>query len=297
MIKKVLLLIGCATCLALMTGCEWTAGGGTEGGNSWNDRENFVDFSGVYKASDGGVLVRQSGAGSSATTNTTTTSTTNTVSGELLATGDGTTTAFSAQLAHPPPRSGTLTIVVGGYRFNDPGTASAGTVALTVTPVDGSAGTINLDTGFWALSFPAAIASGTQILGSYQYVTTTSTNVITPSQGNHGNPIYSFIIYQQGNTIQIIDSYNSRYDGNIGNVRTTGGYPIDLNPSSPNAAPTTGPIVAQLYVTGYSQGYNVEIVGVLQGTLTAASTLANRTIKATFIESGGYDADVNGAAQ
>ena len=294
--KLIFTLLGTATCLVFMTGCEWSSGGGA---TTWNDRENFVDFSGSYKNSDGGVLVRQFGAGSSSTTNTTTTATTNTVSGELLATGDGTSTAFSARLAHPPPLRGTLTIVVGGYRFNDPGTASAGTVVLTVTPADGSYGTMNFDTGVWSLLFPSPIASGTQFLAAYQYISTTTTNVVNPSQGNHGNPIYSFILYQQGNKIQIVDSCNSRYEGTIGSVRTTGGIPIDLDPSAnpQPAVPTTGPIVAQFSATGYSQGYNVQIVGVLQGTLTAGTTLSGRTMKATFIEEGGYDADVNAAAQ
>ena len=80
-------------------------------------------------------------------------------------------------------------------------------------------------------------------------------------------------------------------------MRTTGGIPIDLDPSNPNPVPTTGPIVAQFSATGYSQGYNVQIVGVLQGTLTAGTTLSGRNMKATFIEEGGYDADVNGTAQ
>lgn len=289
--KKILLpLLALPLFCLIFAGCEWSSGGGAQ---TWNDRENFVDFSGSYKASDGGVLVRQFGAGSGATTNTTTT--TNTVSGELLATGDGSTTAFSGVLAHPTLIRGSLTIVVGGYLFNDTAGTAAGTVALTVTPADGSSGTINYNTGVWSLSFPAPIASGTQILAAYQYLSTTS--VVTPNQGNHGDPIYSFVLYQQGNTIQIVDSNNSKYEGYIGSVRTTGGTPIDLDPSSQKAAPTTGPIVAQFYVTGYSQGYNVQITGVLQGTLTTASTLANRTMKATFVETGGYDADVNGAAQ
>lgn len=288
--KLIFTLLGTATCLVFMTGCEWSSGGGAQ---TWNDRENFVDFSGNYKASDGGVLVRQFGAGSGSTTNTTIT--TNTVSGEVLATGDGSSTAFSGALAHGKPLPASLTIVVGGYRFSDPGTASAGTVALTVTPADGSSGTLNLDTGVWTLSFPSPITSGTQFLAAYQYLSTTS--VVTPNQGNHGNPIYSFVLSQQGNKIKIIDSCNSSYEGTIGSVRTTGGYPIDLDPSNPNPAPTTGPIVAQFSATGYSQGYNVQIVGVLQGTLTSATTLSARAMKATFVEEGGYDADVNGTAQ
>lgn len=292
MIKKTLLICaGLAVSLALMTGCEWSTGGGAQ---TWNDRENFVDFSGDYKNSDGSVLVRQFGAGSSTTTNTTTT--TNTVSGELLGTGDGTTTAFSGVLAHGKPLPRSLTIVAGGYRFSDSASALAGTVTLTVTPDSGASGTLNLDTGVWILSFPSSpIASGTQILGAYRYVS--STSVINSNQGNHGNPIYSFVLSQQGNKIKIIDSCNSTYEGTIGSVRTTGGYPIDLDPANPQPAPTTGPVVAQFSATGYSQGYNVQIVGVLQGALTAGTTLSGRAIMATFIEEGGYDADIHGTAQ
>lgn len=289
-ILKCFCILHSAFFILFLAGCEWSSGGGA---TTWNDRENFVDFSGNYKASDGGVLVRLFGAGSGSTTNTTTA--TNTVSGEVLGAGDGSSTAFSGALAHHPPIPGTLTIVVGGYRINDPGTASAGTVALTVTPADGTSGTLNLNTGIWSLQFVSPIASGTPFLAAYQYLSTT--NVVTPNQGNHGNPIYSFILYQQGNKIQIIDSCNSKYEGTIGSVRTTGGYPIDLDPSNPGTPPTTGPIVAQFSATGYSQGYNVQIVGVLQGTLTSASTLANRTMKATFVEEGGYDSDINGTAQ
>jgi hypothetical protein len=273
-----------------MTGCEWSSGGGA---TTWNDRENFVDFSGDYKNADGGVLVRMFGAGSGSTTNNTTS--TNIVSGELLATGNGSATVFSGALAHPSPIRGTLTIVVGGYRFSDPGTVSAGTVALTVTPSDGTSGTLNLNTGVWSIFFASPLANGTQILGAYQYLS--STSVVNSNQGNHGNPIYSFILSQQGNKIKITDSCGSTYEGTIGSVRTTGGVPIDLDPTNPDPVPTTGPIVAQFSATGYSQGYNVQIVGVLQGTLTAGTTLSGRTMKATFIEEGGNDADVNGTAQ
>lgn len=254
-----------------MTGCEWTTGGGV---TDWNTLSASVDFSGNYKAADGGVLVRKFGTGSGTTTNTT--YTTNTVSGELLGTGDGTTTAFSGKLAHSPPLKGTLTIVVGGYRINDPGTASAGTVALTVTPADGSSGTLNLDTGVWTLMIASPIALGTQIIGAYQYLS--STSVINSNQGNHGDPIYSMVLYQQGNNVQLIDSCNSKYEGTIGNVATN-----------------ANPIVAQFYATGYSQGYNVTIAGMLQGTLVG-NTFA-RSMKATFIEEGGYDADINGTGQ
>jgi hypothetical protein len=289
---KCFCILPSAFCILLLSGCEWSAGtggGSSSGLSTWNDRENFVDFSGVYKAADGGVVVRKAGAGSSSTTNTT--YSTNNVSGEILGTGNGSVTAFSGVLAHPTLIRNSLTIVVGGYRFYDSSSSSAGTVALTVTPADGSAGTINYNTGAWTLSFPAPIANGTQILAAYSYLSTT-TEVIS-NQGNHGDPIYNFVLYQQGNTVQLIDNCNSRYNGYIGNVRATGGTPIDpVNPTTP----TAGPIIAQLYAEGVSQGYNVQIVGTLQGTL-ADGALSSRTLQATFVEEGGYDGNINAAAQ
>lgn len=294
--KKILLPLLALPLLCLVfAGCEWSASNGSDstgGASTWNDRENFVDFSGSYRSSDGNVLVRQFGV---TATSTNTVTSTNTIAGEILGTGDGSLTAFSGRLANNPPIPGSLTIVCGGYRFADPGTASAGTVTLTASPADGSSGTLNLDTGVWTLSFPAPLASGTQILGSYKYRSSSST--VTPIQGNHGTAIYSFTLYQQGNTIEAIDSNGTHYSGYIGSVRTTGGVPIDLNPTAQNPNPTTGPIVAQLYLTGTSQGFKVQITGVLQGTLTSASTLANRTMQATYSEEGGYDADIKAVAQ
>ena len=136
--KTIFFALVLCICIGLLTGCEWSGGAGVE---SWDSSNDWVDFSGSYKASDGGVLVRAFGitnAGSSATS-------TNIVTNEKLGSGDGSATAFSGALAHSLVR-GSLTIVVGSYLFADPAGTTAGTVALTVTPSDGSSGTINYDT-------------------------------------------------------------------------------------------------------------------------------------------------------
>lgn len=266
-------------CLCAFTGCEWTAGSGV---NSWDDSGNWVDFSGSYKASDGNVLVRQFGVNN-------TTYTTNTASSELLATGDGSKTAFSGQTVYTPVRGSLTIFTAGGYRFTDTAGTAADTVALVVTPADGSAGTFNYSTRAWALTFPAPLASGTQIMGTYQYT------VLTPIQGNHGNAIYTFMVYQTGNKLQITDSNGATYEGTIGTVRTTGGKPIDANDGTA-ATPTTGPVVAQFSATGVSQGYSVTLVGVLQGTLSAGTTLSGRSMTATFIEASGNEASVSAVA-
>jgi len=276
--KILLQFIGITFCALALTGCEWTTGGGVD---SWNEGGNFADFSGSYRASDGGVLVRTFGS-----SGTNTTYTTNTITSEYLATGDGTLTAFEGQLAYAPVRGSLTIFTAGGYRFTDTAGTTAGTVALAVTPADGAAGTFNYGTRAWALTFPAPLASGTQILVTYQYVS--SSSVVTPAQGNHGSAIYTFVVYQTGTTLQFTDSNGATYTGTMGTMRTTGGQPTDTA--------TTGPVVAQFSVTGVSQGYNVTIVGVLQGTLTAGTTLSSRTMQATFIETGGYDANITAVA-
>ena len=281
------LLVTFLVCLVvgLLTGCEWTGGAGVQ---SWDSSSDWVDFSGSYKAADGGVVVTAFGYTNGGTTATST----NTVTGEHLGTGDGSATAFSGILAHSCIR-GSLTIEVGSsYQFTDTAGTTAGTVSLNVTPSDGSSGTINYDTALWSLSFPAPIASGTKILASYTYLSTTTTNGAVAQKGNHGTAIYSFIVYQTGNKLQIIDSNGSTYEGTIGSVRTTGGQTTDQT----GAIPTSGPVEAQFSATGVSQGYTVTIVGVLQGTLSGSS-FTSRTMKATFMETGGYEADIDAAAQ
>ncbi|MBI2438726.1 MAG: hypothetical protein HYV36_07945 [Lentisphaerae bacterium] len=276
-----------AFCLLFLTGCEWTAGSKV---NSWDDSGNWVDFSGTYKAADGNVLVRQFGV-TNALSTTNVTTTTNTVSSELLATGNGSNTAFNGQLGNSPVRGSLTIFTVGGYQFTDSAGTTADTVSLSVTPADGSAGTLNYLTRAWALTFPAPIANGTQILATYLYVSTEQ--VVTALQGNHGDAIYSFVVYQTGNKIQITDSNGATYEGIIGTVRTTGGTAVDL--ASGAIPPTSGPVVAQFSATGISQGYKVTLVGVLQGTLSG-TTLSTRNMQATFIEEAGSEAEVNAVA-
>ena len=253
-------LIGLACCVLAFTGCEWTAGSGVD---SWDSNYAGSDFSGSYRASDNGILVRSFTSSNSVTT----TSATNTVSDEHLATGTGTNTAFNGQTGHMPVRGSLTIFTIGGYRFTDTVGTTADTVTLAVTPADGSAGTFNYSTHAWALTFPAPLASGTEILGTYQYGSSTSTT--NSSQGNHGSAIYSFVVYQTGNRLQITDSNGAMYEGLLGNVSGT------------TTNTSTG--ISQFSATGVSQGYNVTLVGVLAG----------NSMRATYIEEGGNEADIN----
>jgi len=263
--KTLIICAGLITSLAFTTGCEWTSGGSVDAWNT-STMASWVDFSGSYKAPDGGILVRAFGSSE----------TTNQVATEQIGTGTGSATAFAGILAHTPV-PGTLTITVGAYRFTDSAssTSSVGTVSLTVTPADGSTGTLNYGTRAWALTFPAPIASGSAILANYYYTE-------DASQGNHGKPIYSFIVYQTGNRLQLVDSNNGNYEGNMGNVAGT---------------TNNSPVVAQFSAMGISQGYNVTIVGTFQGTTVGGETIASRTMNATFIEEAGSQADIHAVAQ
>ncbi len=289
MIKHAMAVAGIGVLALAITGCEWTTGSKV---NSWDDSGNWVDFSGSYRAADGSILVRAFGAGTNITTNTFVS--TNTVDNEHLDTGDGSRTAFDGRLAGRPVRGSLTIFTVGGYRFTDSAGGTADSVSLAVTPNDGSTGVFNYSTHAWALTFPAPIENGTELLATYQVVE--ESTEVNPVQGNHGNAIYTFTVYQTGNKLQLVDSNGARYDGDIGTVRTTGGRVIDLNDST-ITPPSTGPVVAQFSATGVSQGYKVTIVGTLQGTLTAAQTLTARSMQATFIEESGAEADVKAVAQ
>jgi len=260
-VKIFLQFIGLTCCVLAFSGCEWTAGGGVD---SWNESGSWGDFSGSYKSADGGILVRQFGGG--------TTPVTNTISGEVLATGTGSATAFEGQTAYTPVRGSLTIFTVGGYRFTDDPSSTADTVSLTVTPADGSTGRFNYSTRAWALTFPAPLASGTQILGTYQYA------ALTPIQGNHGNAIYSFVVQQTGNKLQFIDSNASTYTGALGTTTS--------NSTS---------FAAQFSVAGVSQGYEVTIVGIFSAVVSAGSS-GSKVMKATYIEDGGNEADINAVA-
>lgn len=276
----------CVGVLALgMTGCEWTSGGGVE---TWADAGyNWANFSGSYRPPDGGILVREFGVNSNELG---TISVTNSSRNEVVGVGDGITTEFSGHIRETP-LPGTLTIVVGSYRFTDStDNSSLATYNLAVTPEDGSSGTINYDTRFWALKFPAPINSGSSIEANYLYLTTEK----EAGAGNHGAAIYSFVVYQTGNNVQLVDSNGNVYNGSIGNLSTTGGLPYD--PTDPSSiVPTKGNVYAQFSATGSSAGYSVTIAGTLHGELgdDEGRAIINRKMQATFIEVGGFEADIN----
>lgn len=287
--KRVMVWLGLGLGACLLAGCEWTAGGGVD---TWNSNvEVATNYAGIYRASDGGILVRSADTTSNTTviaTNVVTT--TNTVSSELLGTGTGQATAFSGVLQHTPV-GGSLTIAAGSYKFTDSAGSSSGTIDFNVDPADGSSGTLNYDTATWTLNFPAPLASGTLIQATYSYLSvntnvssTTTTSSGAVIQGNHGDPIYSFTVFQTGNTLQLLDNNANEYEGII----TSG---------EPASTATT-----QFSVTGNSGGYAVTMVGLFQ-MLTTYILIGDEWVPGeylvmdgSYIEEGGYNASFFGVA-
>jgi hypothetical protein len=279
--------------ITFFAGCDWSGGSGAD---TWDDSNNWVDFSGTYRPQEGQVLVKAFGA-----TNTpgSTNYSTNIVSGEVLAKANGSDTAYSGYIEQTAIRGSLTIFTIGGYRFTDSSSAGGDTVSLSVTPNDGSSGTYNYSTRAWALKFPAPLASGTEIQASYSWREEHATSGSTiDDSGAHGTPIYSFVVYQTGNKLKMVDSSGSVYEGSLGSVRTTGGTPTDLDPTKALTLPSvSGPVVAQFSVTGVSQGYKVTIVGTFNGYLEGDTfKFTSRTMEATFIEDNGYEGNIKAKA-
>ncbi len=84
------------------------------------------------------------------------------VSNESLATGDGSTTTFSGNLANTPIVRQTLTITAGSVTATDDGSGNLSGTGVT-------SGSINYDTGAWSITYDTAPANGTAITAGYDY--------------------------------------------------------------------------------------------------------------------------------
>jgi hypothetical protein len=286
----------CLAVIALSAGCEWTSGGGTE---DWNNRYNFLNFSGVYRGLGGGLLVTKYTTGGTAGIP----GSTNTVTGETIATGNGSSTTFAGSLKNKPVIAGSLTIAAASYQFSDPD----GDGVLTGT--SGASGSINYGTGQWSLTFNGvAIDSGTPIVASYQFVRQGTPATAGDVKGSSGKAISSFAVEHIGNVVNIVDNNGASYGGNLGDIRGTGGANQDSVGTTPPSVPLAGEeFIASFEAEGVSSaGMRVHMVGTFQGTvqsvreptedLSGALVLGARVMFGTWIEDGGVTGDIQGEA-
>lgn len=271
---KIAFYVLAVSVLTVLIGCEWSGGGGAE---TWDSNLIGLDFSGSYRHPTGGYMVTVP-ASPVVVTNISTNS-----ASQSLGSCDGVNTFYQGTLSHFP-RPGSLSIICGAYLFSDPASGS-GTVNLNVNISDGSAGTINHNTGQWTLRFAAPPNSGTSIRATYLYVSqsTEQTGARTGTmKGNSGpNGITIMTLFQLGNQLRITDNNGSTYEGNISVTAST---------DDPTSRVTNG--IGQFSVSGVSQGYSVNMVG----TLEFLGATASRTMSGSFIESNGNSASVYGSA-
>lgn len=279
------LLITLLTGLAFVVGCDWTTGGGVE---SWSERWNWVNFSGVYRGADGGLLISDhSTQRDRPDAENGPTETIRTVRGERVGTGNGVDTVFRGSLRNRPVAPGTVSISAAGFNLVDNG--ERGLVG------GGKTGTIDYSTGAWSITLtPAAPDAGSSILASYDYITTQ-----TPQQEDRGRsgttqrPVYTFSVQQEGQRLQITDSNGAVYEGQLGSIRGSGGFRGDGEP------PNGETIISQFEARGISAaGFEVKITGSFSAVVGFADEgrymLTTRRLNGTWIESGGRTGDVRG---
>ncbi len=268
--------------LAMGTGCDWTSGGGVD---SWNSRWNWVNFSGVYRGIDGGVLVTDF------TATPGTPGSTNSVSNERVGTTDGSSSVYNGVLSKTPIVPGSVSISLSGYQLNDNGNNSLSG--------SGKSGAIDYGTGAWSIDLsPARPDAGSAIVASYQYTIAGTEGTGAAGPGSTRITIRSFTVHQEGETLSITDNNGAVYEGKMGGVRGTGG-------ASGSAGEMTMPIgetiIAQFSAKGTStSGFTVELVGSFQGVVGGAEGgrffLTGRQMNGTWIEAGGRTGDINGQA-
>ncbi len=264
-----------------LAACDWDFGGAAD---QMSGRYSCVNFTGLYRAPAGGLLVTEYSTvpGDSG----------NVVRDEIVGTGDGARTAWTGRLANRMIVPGTVTIRAGGMMLSEGngdddenGNGQDGTLAVQHT------------TGVFAVTFDDPPAPGTAIIASYEYT--------QPSGGGSGIRIVTFNVIQEGNQLRFVDNNGSVYTGEFGSVRSTGGEARDT--PLEGTIPAGGQVIAQFSVRGRSAaGYDVTITGTFQANVSVATqteegvvsrvTLSDRTLLGTWLERRGRTGDVQGVA-
>ena len=130
------------------------------------------------------------------------------VTGEVLASGDGSTTSFSGTITNTPIKPGTISVgyTIGGtaYTATDDGNGN-------ISGTDCS-GTINYDTGAWTLTFTTAPDNATNITAGYTYYLGDCTLKIEQSN-DKSNVYYSRFVVNQNGASVISSTYSGSDKG------------------------------------------------------------------------------------
>jgi hypothetical protein len=269
--------------LAFVVGCEWT---GSSGGSTWDDSYSWVNFSGTYRAPDGGTIVSSFNVttGGSEPTDTQ-------ITGEIIATGVSGTDQYNGTLDNTPVKEGSLTINAGTFTLTDDGDG-------TLTGTAGTDGTVDYETGSWSIDLKGQIIADGEII-SASYIYTSGGEEGQPDSGTDDDAIFSLIVSQTGNLLAITDSNGGSLSGTISSVSSGGGDSSGL---------TSGQVTATFSAEGTSSGgHAVTLMGTLYGdyvaptveaetgSTTGGGSLNSRVMDGTWIQ-GNDTADVYGTA-
>jgi len=185
--KKVSSVVAGVAMALLIASCEWESSS-SDSGDTWNDSYNWINFSGTYRASDGGLLVASSGGDT-----------------QVIGTGTGSTFTFGDTLDNAPIVSGSVSVTDGNESLID----SDGDGNLSSTP--GGTGTINYETGAIHVEFFDAPNAGVSVTATYKY------------EGGGDSGVYSITVYQHGNLLTFTTSTGLELTGYMGSVSTAGG--------------------------------------------------------------------------
>ena len=289
-----------AVVCAGLVGCEWESTS-----DSYNSRYNFVNFSGVYRGVNGGLLVTDYSSEVATPAGEGAVASTNNITGETTATCNGSDTVYAGRLDQNNVVPGTLSITGGGFTFSD--VDADGNLEST----GGAFGFINYSTGQWSVDFNGvAPADGVNIRATYAYIIeaedggpsagTGSGQLGNATSGASGAEIYAFTVEQYGNLVNLIDNNGRKYEGKFGDVRSTSGVNQD-DAGSGLVAAAGDSFIAKFEANGVSAaGKQVNIVGNFQGVVSSVSgrsgVLDARQLFATWIEENGRTGNVTGQA-
>lgn len=297
--------LGIALAAICITGCSWETGNDAE---SWSSSYNWVNFSGTYRGSSGGLLVTDY------STTPSTPGSTNVVTVSSEGQGGFVTgsTDFSGVLNHGNLVAGSATITLRGnnsttYKtFADNGNGVLGN----------SEGTIDYVSGAWSISMSILIpvpGPGQAIAAYSYYVSNDGSSGSGAVSGASGISIYSFNVTHSGQNVTIVDNNGATFVGKIDAIRSASGAQNtdigqvasdetgnDTSLHSKNTyyespLPEDGDaIIATFECSGTSAAaMAVKIVGTLEGTV-ASGVFTGRKMNGTWIEVGGKTGDIFG---
>jgi hypothetical protein len=256
-----------------MTGCEWDA---FDSEDSWNDRLSWVNFSGVYRSPGitvipGGGVVISPDEGLA-------------LKEEAVGVGNGIAANFAGTLTKPPLYPGTLSVTDGDESFED----AAGNGTLTGDK--GGTGSINYNTGAFSVTFLSSPIAGAEVRATYIYYVGDEGQAPSPEEPEDARIIRRLTVNQQGHILDITDGSGMKYSGKMGSVQAPGGD-------------DTGAVSGLLVANFEAEGSGIKIVGVFEGTYSAADdgigegVLINRIMRATWYNDAGETGNMDFTAE